>query len=1231
MKNRQLRKLFTLFGYSLVALATIVFCVVFTIPGNKAIAWVVNHTISGVTISQLEHRFYDDEPFTLTYHSEDVDLELTDLAIDLTPRGIVNWKIRVTLGQGSVKSHNNREIQSSENSENGSVSLITLPNVFIDLNVLVDKFNYEDQNNHLQIKHTEFEASIKPSEVNIKHINIADIALQQNKNADEPEQTRLTKVPKLALPASLPIAFDVFLNAASVEQIRVTSKSENSEAPPLIIRSFMANIALKDHVASVNNTSLSIDDGSISISGSGSLSEVDFHAQIKGYDHTLTAELQGPWNAVNLSLTSETTHEGMLLARVNPLEDNWPFQAKLNFGTWQDLPFITLPEVSALTGTVELAGQVDGYQGNASLSAMHEKLGELSLQTTFSGSLTQFSSATTLIESDFVNAKADFNLGFEKSLSLEGGIQWQNLKVAEFVPYQTDLSGKFEFQLINSDKGYSIDVKDFSAEGNVEGLPLDAKLSASVNENYDVNIRSLNAKFGQSEVSLSGRVADKLEIKGDWDIDLSPTSSLPYTLKGKGSLNVNGTRVLPRLFLDATFAQISSPDFELNDVIAFVDFNEKGKEALNVRFETHNGLVQDIKIDSITANALGTLKEQNISINVQTELGDIQSNIAGTYASNRWHATLSQSALKLNGHDFIQSETADLIVAKEGDFTVSPMCFKSGKDTFCLDSKRDSAAQLFNANVKLDNINLAIVKDFMPKDIDILGHLSGKASFQAKGNQETSLFANLTSEKTTVLVSQEGILNAVDLGTIDLDVKGRGAKINVQLQNTLSPLGRVFANIETQLGQTKPSLNAELALNSINLGYLDPMLTQLLNREFKLQGDLSGDLKVQGEIESPQIFGDLRVTGLAAQNERSPVKLSDSELVITLNGQTMKLHGALKDLDAGTLNLDGDVNWQDALNLAMHINGKSFWLRPQEGVEFKVDTDVHLDWAGDQVTLKGKVTVPYGRIAIKSLPEDAIAVSSDQVFVDEAELETESLPVKYDISLQVSVVDDVKIDSFGLKSFLNGNLLINKQNDTPLVGSGELSLVQGQFRAFGQDLIISKGQVGFSGALDKPFLHVNAIRNPQTTQDGVIAGVQLTGLATEPVLTVYSEPAMDQAQALSYLLNGRPLGGDDADKSVLLANLLISQGLGRSEGLLQKVGSGVGLQDVNVGTKGSGVDTQVELTGFLTPSVQVRYSVGVFDSLSEIAVRYQIMSKLYVEITSGLYNSIDLLYRFDWE
>jgi len=62
-----------------------------------------------------------------------------------------------------------------------------------------------------------------------------------------------------------------------------------------------------------------------------------------------------------------------------------------------------------------------------------------------------------------------------------------------------------------------------------------------------------------------------------------------------------------------------------------------------------------------------------------------------------------------------------------------------------------------------------------------------------------------------------------------------------------------------------------------------------------------------------------------------------------------------------------------------------------------------------------------------------------------------------------------------------------------------------------------------------------------------------------------------------------------------------------------------------------GGSTKVEISGYVAPSLQVKYSVGVFDSLSEVAVRYQLLSQLYIEITSGLYQNVDVLYKFDWE
>jgi len=55
-------------------------------------------------------------------------------------------------------------------------------------------------------------------------------------------------------------------------------------------------------------------------------------------------------------------------------------------------------------------------------------------------------------------------------------------------------------------------------------------------------------------------------------------------------------------------------------------------------------------------------------------------------------------------------------------------------------------------------------------------------------------------------------------------------------------------------------------------------------------------------------------------------------------------------------------------------------------------------------------------------------------------------------------------------------------------------------------------------------LNIEAIRNPEAMEDSSItAGVKVVGLADSPEVKVFSEPAMSQNNALSYILTGRSL------------------------------------------------------------------------------------------------------------
>jgi translocation and assembly module TamB len=90
--------------------------------------------------------------------------------------------------------------------------------------------------------------------------------------------------------------------------------------------------------------------------------------------------------------------------------------------------------------------------------------------------------------------------------------------------------------------------------------------------------------------------------------------------------------------------------------------------------------------------------------------------------------------------------------------------------------------------------------------------------------------------------------------------------------------------------------------------------------------------------------------------------------------------------------------------------------------------------------------------------------------------------------------------------------------------------------------------------------------------------------------------------------------------------------LGQSENLISKVGNKLGFEDVNLDTSGQGEGTQLSLTGTIAPGVQLRYGVGVFGSISEVAIRYELNPRLYIEaVSGGVSNAIDIYYQFSIE
>ena len=135
--------------------------------------------------------------------------------------------------------------------------------------------------------------------------------------------------------------------------------------------------------------------------------------------------------------------------------------------------------------------------------------------------------------------------------------------------------------------------------------------------------------------------------------------------------------------------------------------------------------------------------------------------------------------------------------------------------------------------------------------------------------------------------------------------------------------------------------------------------------------------------------------------------------------------------------------------------------------------------------------------------------------------------------------------------------------------------------------------------------------------------------ATSPKVTIFSTPAMSNEKALSYLLRGQGLGSSSSDGQAV-ASALLGMGLSQTSGIVGSIGSAFGIQDLQVTSEGVGVKTKVVVKGNLFPRLQLKYGVGVFDSLATFTVRYRLLPRLYLQGVWDEDQTIDLLYRWQF-
>lgn len=121
---------------------------------------------------------------------------------------------------------------------------------------------------------------------------------------------------------------------------------------------------------------------------------------------------------------------------------------------------------------------------------------------------------------------------------------------------------------------------------------------------------------------------------------------------------------------------------------------------------------------------------------------------------------------------------------------------------------------------------------------------------------------------------------------------------------------------------------------------------------------------------------------------------------------------------------------------------------------------------------------------------------------------------------------------------------------------------------------------------------------------------------------------MGEADALSYLVIGRPLAQATEAEGGNLSGAAIGLGLKQATRITEQIGQTIGLDQLSL--TGDGGDNTALIAGKqISPELYARYVYNVFSRLGTLLVQFKLSQHLTLEASAGETQSIDVLYSIE--
>lgn len=832
------------------------------------------------------------------------------------------------------------------------------------------------------------------------------------------------------------------------------------------------------------------------------------------------------------------------------------------------------------------------------------------------------------------------------TLDLRDGIEWKGVVALNGFRsgwFDPNWSGQFYGAITGQGKWAADDkvirLDDINVTGSLREQPLSIQgpllIRFPAGRWPHVTSPGFNAAWGGNSVTMTGGLTDSWDAK--IELLLAAPSLLVSGLEGRlsGQVSLAGAERTPDVRADLAGDHVGYAGYVAATAVfkaTVPEFGQKpGSASLALAGITNKS---DDSLGNFALQADGDLAAHQISWLADGSPVVVGGLVTGGYdpSIKNWSGQFREGRVSLGAMEWLLEAGTGVAMswsATEREFSLAPHCWISLPAKLCAPEQLVAGPDNGRLAMSLTDLRAERMASFLPEGFVWDGSIEGDMQARWDQGQTPVAHARLLTGKGAVHLARddaEPLTLRYDQLSLELDADETSVRPRLRLAS--ADLGQGYLDaVINPYAEGKP-LTGEVALSGLRLELLQPFFPALS----VLTGRINGQGRLEGLLAKPRYWGNIELIDGRMALRNVPLAVDEMTARIDVKGDQAELSGQLKSGKGGAM-LTGTGDWADEPRLVLNLRGERFELRQEPRLIAEVNPDLHLLLVPGRLDLTGTVRVPYARINVKELPRRTVALSQDVRMVEtgdgqlraRASGRNQSFAIHADVELLLG--NDVYFNGFGITGGLTGGLRLRQSPDKGLDASGEVGLdKEARYEAYGQRLKIRRGQLVFAGNIMQPGVDIEAIR----VVDDKTVGIRVEGRANEPEATFFSEPSMAQEEILSYLILGAPLssGVNGANSNALFAAAALSLGARSGQGLTSGIGSMLGVQDLALSAAGSGDETQVKVSGYLSPDIFLSYGVGVFTPVNTITLRYQIRPRLYLEAASSLENALDLFYNF---